>query len=101
MKYGWRAFVAGTALLVGANGPVSAAPYVLTLTEHPTFGGYVQAVGIGEFDLSGLTSLGHGGESIEITPAIGYIVTGLVGGIATVDAYSGLTGPSSFGTGIG
>jgi hypothetical protein len=74
--------------------PVQAG-YVVTLEQ---LGSNVVATGSGAIDLTGLTFLGSSGVASFMTPAIGLIHTGPI--IATAaSAYSGLTGPTSFGSG--
>ena len=59
-------------------------------------GSDVVAEGNGTIDLTGLTKFGFSSAGGVLWPAIG---AALVGGGAIADAYVGLSGPSSFGTG--
>jgi hypothetical protein len=67
--------------------------YIVTLTQ---VGPNVVATGSGAIDLTGLTSFGSPFASPELFPAHGIIGTGPSG---TIDFYSGLSGPFSFGPG--
>jgi hypothetical protein len=69
--------------------------FTLTLTQ---IGHTVVATGSGTIDLTGLSSFGSAFASPELYPAHGIVGIGPSG---TVDQYSGLSGPFSFGTGFG
>jgi hypothetical protein len=91
--------VAGTAacvlLLVTAAGHAVtvADPYTVTIEQ---VGSNVVVTGTGEFDLSGLSLVGDSsGSAALIIPTEGILYLDS----AKADYYSGLTGPTSFGTG--
>jgi len=67
--------------------------YTVTLEQ---VGANVVANGTGAFDLAGLTSGAEGFALAQINPAIAVILTGSTGNLFS---YSGLTGPTSFGSG--
>ena len=67
----------------------------MTLTQ---VGSTVVATGSGAIDLTGLSSFGSSFASPELYPAHGIIGIGPSG---TIDLYSGLSGPASFGSGFG
>ena len=58
-------------------------------------GSNVVATGSGTIDLTGLNFVNTGGPNSVVAPFLGEIVLGSPG---TVDVYTGVTGPSSFGT---
>lgn len=68
----------------------------MTLTQE---GSNVVASGSGAIDLTGLTSEGgFGSGPAALYPSLGYVNTGPITSVA-LDAYTGFTGPTSFGTG--
>ena len=86
-----------TATLVLLASGVANANSIFTLTLSQS-GNTVVATGSGTFDLTGLTSFGSAFASPELYPAHGIVGIGLSG---TIDQYTGLTGPFTFGTGFG
>jgi PEP-CTERM motif len=83
----------GAALLIGLSAPSAWAGYVVDLTQ---VGSDVVASGSGRIDLTDLTSEGSPGIlAAGIQPNIGFIA--VASGIASV--FSGISGPSTFGTG--
>jgi len=84
------------ALLVGltVGGYASTiTPYVVTVDQ---IGSSVVATGSGEFDLTGLSFLGATAGPAIILPAFGIIQVAAGPG----DAYTGVTGPNSFGQNV-
>lgn len=74
-----------------------ATPYVVTLVQQ---GNNVVATGSGAFDLTGLTPEGaFGPVQGAVWPVVGYIYTG--GILTNLDAYTGFSGPTGFGSGSG
>ena len=73
------------------------AGYIVTLDQ---VGSNVVATGIGAIDLTGLTFFGNSGSNGPgfMVPNQGTIVTGTS---ASAAVYTGLSGPTSFGTGFG
>src|SRR5574340_219194 len=90
--------IAGAAaIVIGLSAPPAQAGYVVDLTQE---GGNVVATGSGAIDLTGLSFLVPFLASARISPIIGIILTGpVVPFILTFDAYTGITGPASFGSG--
>jgi hypothetical protein len=87
----------GAALLIGSGllAPPVQAAYIVTLTQQ---GGNVVASGSGTLDLTGLTFAGPHPASAAISPSAADITTGpATSGLS--DLYSGLTGPTNFGSG--
>ncbi len=86
------------ALLIGCGFSVSSAwaGYIITLEQ---VGPSVVATGNGAIDLAGLTVYANLGYPPYIQPNIGRIWTGAMYSNAT--AYTGASGPTSFGTGTG
>lgn len=91
----------GAALLMGIDlftSPAQATPYVVTLTEQ---GGNVVANGSGAIDLTGLTSLS---SPVEVANSINADIAQISNGagvfFAAIQAYTGFTGPTSFGSGV-
>jgi len=86
------------ALLIGCGFSASSAwaGYIITLEQ---VGPNVVATGSGAIDLTGLTFYANLGFSPYIQPNIALIWTGAPFSNAT--AYSGVSGPTSFGTGTG
>lgn len=82
------------ALLLGLSGNTFAA-YTVHLLES---GGNVVANGSGSLNLTALTPAGSGPLSAGVVPSPGLI---FVGGPALVNASMGLSGPPSFGSGLG
>jgi hypothetical protein len=76
-------------------GPAAQAGFTVTLQQ---VGPNVVATGSGAIDLAGLSSFGSSFFSPEMYPAHGIMGTGPSG---TIDLYSGLSGPASFGPGFG
>ncbi len=88
------------AMLIGCG--LSALParatYTVTLVQQ---GSNVVAAGSGTIDLTGLSLFGHGAPAAAtIAPFSGEIFTGPATS-EPVDLYSGFTGPTSFGPGVG
>lgn len=83
------AVVIGSGLLV----PPAQAAYIVDLTQ---MGNNVVASGSGTINLTGLTRGSTFSTGSVIHPSIAEIVTGPSG---TIDTYTGLTGPASFGPG--
>jgi hypothetical protein len=85
-------------LVLLAPAAANATPYVVKLKQQGTD---VVAIGSGEFDLTGLNSLGLDDTVVGISPNVGFL--GAVApraGIYTVMTYTGLTGPATnFGSG--
>jgi hypothetical protein len=71
------------------------AGYMVTLQQ---VGSNVVATGIGPIDLTGLSSQGSGIDSARMVPMAPTILTGPTGSDSE-DFYTGLTGPTSFGSG--
>ena len=87
----------GAAMLIvaGLLASPAQAGYVMTLEQ---LSGDVVGNGSGTIDLTGLAFAGSGTlVSANIGPSLGYINNGLGG--ATLDVYTGFTGPTSFGSG--
>ena len=84
-------FAAAAPFCIGQ--PVQA--YTVTLD---LVGANVVATGTGPIDLTGLTFFSPSVVGVGITPFLGTIHTGPIGG-GPVDFYRGFTGPSSFGSG--
>ena len=72
------------------------ANYTVNLEE---VGSNVVATGSGTIDLTGLSFSFAGGFDPQITGFSAFIFTG--SGTANFDAYTGITGPTSFGSGLG
>lgn len=86
--------IALAAAVLLAPAPASATPYVVKVVQQ---GSNVVATGSGEFDLSGLTFYSPvGGFDSAINPQYALIALSTSGGSY---AYSGFSGPSSFGSG--
>ena len=79
-------------------GSAAQAGYIVTLTQQ---GSNVVASGSGAIDLTGLTLSGSASDSLGsgILPSQAVIVTGA--GVPSSDGYTGFTGPTSFGSGVG
>jgi hypothetical protein len=76
--------------------PAKAVPFVVTLQE---VGANVVATGSGDINLTGLTSAGiFNSGPAALDPSVGYINTGPISSVL-LDAYTGFTGPTSFGSG--
>jgi len=87
----------GAALLGGVLGlaPEAQAGYILTVAEG---GSNVVATGAGSLDIDALTSVGIlGAGADDINPSAGLIEVG--SSLSAGSAYSGITGPVSFGPG--
>jgi len=99
MKTKLLGLIASMALLVGATVGGHASPYVVTLDQ---VGANVVATGSGELDLVGLTGYLSGWTSApaDMWPLRGYINTGPTTSVP-LDAYTGFTGPTSYGSGGG
>jgi hypothetical protein len=95
-----RAATLGVAVLMGyvLSAPSAQADYMVTLTEQS---GNVVASGSGTLDVTDLTLFSNSGSGGFIAPASGVMVTGTPGNVGVVtNRYSGITGPTSFGTNI-
>ena len=79
-------------ILAMASAPATAG-YIVTLKE---VGSDVVATGSGPIDLTDLTSAGGTSSQPALRPLEGIIITGTSG---SLDAYTGFTGPNSFGSG--
>jgi hypothetical protein len=91
-------FATGALVLLALGiAPEANAAYIVTLQQ---VGSSVVATGSGTLDLTGL-SLTSAGDTTQagINPAFGLINTGPTSS-ATVDIYTGITGPTSFGSGF-
>jgi PEP-CTERM motif len=86
--------LAGSSLLAAAIAHANST-FTATLTQ---VGPNVVATGSGTIDLTGLSSFGSTTFPPELYPAHGILG---IGPFNTVDTYSGLSGPFSFGTGFG
>ena len=86
-----------TAALVLSAAAIAHAGSIYAVTLAPV-GPNVVATGSGTIDLTGLTSFGSAFASPELYPAHGILGTGPSG---TIDQYTGLSGPFSFGPGFG
>jgi hypothetical protein len=93
----------GTAMLIiaGLSAPAAQARYIVTLTQR---GSDVVETGNGSLDLTALTFLftnsppPPGGEEARINASVGLVVLGPTSP-TPIAVYTGLTGPSSFGSG--
>jgi hypothetical protein len=88
-----NATVASALLLASVAGPADAGE-VITVSQ---VGSDVVATGSGSLDLTGLSFLFSGVDSPGVTPLLGVLALGPP--ITSVDAYTGATGPLSFGGG--
>jgi PEP-CTERM motif len=87
----------GAAMLIGLSAPSAEAGYVVDLTQQ---GSDVVATGSGPIDLTGLSFGGSlTNDLANITPSFGGIHTGPTLPV-NVDTYTGITGPTSFGSGF-
>jgi hypothetical protein len=87
----------GAAMLIGLSSPSAQAGYIVDLTQQ---GSNVVATGSGGLDLTGLSFEFSLNESAFIHPSTGLIYAGPVfPDLSMVDAYNGITGPTSFGSG--
>jgi hypothetical protein len=89
---------AATAALLSLA-PAAQAGYIVTLTQQ---GSNVVATGSGAIDLTGLTFDFQAGQDSRMQPNAGRIATGALNPLileAVVDLYSGVSGPTSFGSG--
>lgn len=84
----------GAALLLGFFTPSAQAGYVVTLTQQ---GSNVVASGSGAINLTGLSFFNSPHNPGLVYPSAGAVVTGPIS--ASEDAYTGFTGPTSFGSG--
>jgi hypothetical protein len=82
------------ASLIGATADPAQAAYIVTFSET---GNDVTASGSGAIDLAGLTFITSGATLSEVSPTFATEATGAAG---SVDEYSGVTGPFSFGSGV-
>jgi hypothetical protein len=82
------------ASLIGATADPAQAAYIVTFSET---GNDVTASGSGAIDLAGLTFITSGATLSEVAPTFATEATGAAG---SVDEYSGVTGPFSFGSGV-
>ncbi|MCP5129666.1 MAG: hypothetical protein H6985_08810 [Pseudomonadales bacterium] len=62
-------------------------------------GGNVELITSGSLDLTGLTNFSLGSAYQQVIPNQGYVFTGPWAGSGLADVYSGVSGPSVFGTG--
>ena len=87
----------GVAMMFGFGlfAPLAQAAYFVTLAQQ---GSDVVASGGGTIDLTDLVAGASGATSANMSPLFGNILTGLVT-LAVIDLYSGITGPTSFGSG--
>jgi hypothetical protein len=85
---------AATASLLILSQPAQAG-YMVTLQQ---VGSNVVATGSGAINLTGLTFSGTGGFDAEINGSTAFIITG---NGASLNVYTGFTGPTSFGSGSG
>jgi hypothetical protein len=86
----------GAAILIGLSAPSARAGYVVDLTQQ---GSNVVATGSGPIDLTGLSFDGSLiNDLTNIDPSFGLIHTGPAFPVE-VDVYTGITGPTSFGSG--
>ena len=86
---------AATVSLLIVRSPAQAG-FVVTLQQ---VGPNVVATGNGAIDLTGLTFDAVASYASKVIPMNGFIETGAFGIFTTVDLYSGVSGPTSFGTG--
>jgi hypothetical protein len=84
----------GVAMLIG-YGPMAQAAYTVTLAQEGTD---VVATGSGSIDLAGLRPIVSGAvTNASVQSSLGLIITGPI--VDTpIDIYTGLTGPTSFGS---
>jgi PEP-CTERM motif len=85
----------GAAMLIGLSALPVQAGYVVDLTQ---VGSDVVASGNGAIDLTGLSFVGSRAEAAGLLPSINFEDTGPVN-TGVVHVYSGITGPSNFGSG--
>jgi hypothetical protein len=85
----------GAAMLIGLSAPPARAGYVVDLTQQ---GSNVLATGSGAIDLTGLSFFESRQEAAGLLPSINFEDTGPVN-TGVVHVYSGITGPSNFGSG--
>lgn len=86
--------LASAAALGLAAGPIRRAEAAVTLTMQQS-GSDVIVNGSGSLDLTDLQSAGSGPTGLTLSPFDGIITTG----VGPFDFYSGIVGPSSFGSG--
>ncbi len=85
------------AIVSGLSVPSTQAGYTVTLQE---VGANVLAIGIGVFDLTGLTAAGSSGVTLAlIRPAVPGIIMGTTASSVPSDIFRGFTGPTNFGSG--
>jgi hypothetical protein len=82
-----------TWLLLVASTQDARAALILTMVES---GGDVLVTGNGTVDLTGLTLQGSGGAIAVMVPTAGELT---IGGAGSIDVYTGLSSPGSFGPG--
>jgi hypothetical protein len=95
-KAGFASALIFTSLIGTTAGPAQAA-YVVTLTQD---GSNLVAAGSGTLDLTDLSfdsDESGTGDSVVVVPQVGLIAIGLGGG-QEISAFTGLTGPTNFGT---
>lgn len=92
-----NAVLAASLLVAGglAFSPPAEAGYIVSLAQ---VGSNVVATGSGTINLSGLTFFASTSDSVVISPDGGYITLGKLGN-TSIGAYTGFTGPTSFGAG--
>jgi hypothetical protein len=89
----------GVAVVIGVGlaAPPAQAAYIVTLTQ---VGGGDVADGSASINLTGLSNNGNALPPAEIVPLAGFITTWPAAGVLA-DVYSGFTGPTGFGSGLG
>jgi hypothetical protein len=95
MKWVAGAAALGAAMLVSLFTPSAQAAYIVALTQQ---GSNVVATGSGTIDLAGLSSYAVGTDRANVAPFGGGIATGPATPVP-MDLYTGVTGPTSFGSG--
>ena len=85
----------GAAMLIGLSAPSAQAGYVVDLTQ---VGSNVVATGSGPIDLTGLSFFESRQEAAGLLPSTNFVNTG-PGSVVVIHAYTGITGPSNFGSG--
>jgi hypothetical protein len=87
--------ILGAATLIGLSATSARAGYVVDLTQQ---GSNVVASGSGAIDLTGLSFFESRTEAAGLLPSINFVMTGPVNA-GVVHLYSGINGPSNFGSG--
>lgn len=83
-------------IICGLSFRTARAGYIVTLQR---VGPDVVATGAGALDPSGLSFLGNPFDGSEIWPSSGILITGPMSPSGPADAYFGIKGPTSFGSG--